>query len=60
MEHLSGVFIVDIKNGFEDVEWGFTYSLPELKKTGYKYPIKNAFSCTYRGKVFISESIYLR
>ena len=39
-EHQGSVFIVDARNGFEDVkedvEWGFTYFLPELKKTGCK------------------------
>ena len=39
-EHPGSIFIVDAKNGFEDVkedvEWGFTYFLPELKKTGCK------------------------
>ena len=34
------VFIVDARNGFEDVkedvDWGFTFFLPELKKTGCK------------------------
>ena len=37
-EHEGSAFIVDARNGFEDVkedvEWGFTYFLPELKKTG--------------------------
>lgn len=37
-EHEGSVFIVDARNGFEDakedVEWGFSYFLPELKKTG--------------------------
>ena len=37
-EHKDSVFIVDARNGFEDtkedVEWGFDYFLPELKKTG--------------------------
>lgn len=37
-EHQGSVFIVDARNGFEDVkedvDWGFTYFLPELKKTG--------------------------
>ena len=36
--HKGNVFIVDARNGFEDVkedvEWGFTYFLPELKRTG--------------------------
>ena len=36
--HKGSVFIVDARNGFEDVkedvEWGFTYFLPELKRTG--------------------------
>ena len=39
-EHENSIFIVDARNGFEDteedVEWGFTYFLPELKKTGCK------------------------
>lgn len=39
-EHENSVFIVDARNGFEDVkedvEWGFNYFLPELKKTGCK------------------------
>lgn len=37
-EHPGSVFVVDARNGFEDVkedvEWGFDYFLPELKKTG--------------------------
>lgn len=37
-EHKDSIFIVDARNGFEDVkedvEWGFTFFLPELKKTG--------------------------
>ena len=37
-EHKDSVFIVDARNCFEDtkedVEWGFDYFLPELKKTG--------------------------
>ena len=37
-EHPDSLFIVDARNGFEDVpedvEWGFDYFLPELKKTG--------------------------
>lgn len=37
-EHRDSVFIVDARNGFEDVkedvEWGFEWFLPELKKTG--------------------------
>ena len=37
-EHKKSVFIVDARNGFEDakedVEWGFSFFLPELKKTG--------------------------
>ena len=37
-EHKGSLFIVDARNGFEDaaedVEWGFRYFLPELKKTG--------------------------
>ena len=36
----GSVFIVDARNGFEDVkedvDWGFTFFLPELKKTGCK------------------------
>ena len=36
--HKGSLFIVDARNGFEDVkedvEWGFSYFLPELKKTG--------------------------
>ena len=36
--HKGSIFIVDARNGFEDVkedvEWGFTYFLPELKRTG--------------------------
>lgn len=39
-ENENSVFIVDARNGFEDVkedvEWGFNYFLPELKKTGCK------------------------
>lgn len=35
-EHAGSVFIVDARNGFEDVtedvEWGFNYFLPELRK----------------------------
>ena len=38
--HKGSVFIVDARNGFEDVkedvEWGFNFFLPELKKTGCK------------------------
>lgn len=38
--HEGSIFIVDARNGFEDVkedvEWGFNYFLPELKKTGCK------------------------
>ena len=37
-EHRNSIFIVDARNGFEDVkedvEWGFDWFLPELKKTG--------------------------
>jgi len=37
-EHKNSIFIVDARNGFEDVkedvEWGFSFFLPELKKTG--------------------------
>ena len=36
-EHPGSLFIVDARNGFEDiqedVEWGFNFFLPELKKT---------------------------
>lgn len=39
-EHKDSIFIVDARNGFEDVkedvEWGFDRFLPELKKTGCK------------------------
>ena len=39
-EHQGSIFVVDARNGFEDVkedvEWGFDYFLPELKKTGCK------------------------
>ena len=39
-EYAGSVFIVDARNGFEDVkedvDWGFTFFLPELKKTGCK------------------------
>jgi len=39
-EHKGSIFIVDARNGFEDVredvEWGFGHFLPELKKTGCK------------------------
>lgn len=39
-EHKGSIFIVDARNGFEDVkedvDWGFSYFLPELKKTGCK------------------------
>ena len=35
-EHQGSIFIVDARNGFEDVkedvEWGFTYFLPELRQ----------------------------
>ena len=38
--HKNSIFIVDARNGFEDVkedvEWGFDWFLPELKKTGCK------------------------
>ena len=38
--HKDSVFVVDARNGFEDVkediEWGFSYFLPEMKKTGCK------------------------
>ena len=37
-EHPGSIFIVDARNGFEDVsedvEWGFEFFLPELKKSG--------------------------
>ena len=37
-EHKDSIFIVDARNGFEDVkedvDWGFNWFLPELKKTG--------------------------
>ena len=37
-EHKDSIFIVDARNGFEDtpedVDWGFSFFLPELKKTG--------------------------
>ena len=40
-EHQSIIFVVDARNGFEDtpedVEWGFEYFLPELKKAGVRY-----------------------
>ena len=39
-EHKGSLFIVDARNGFEDVpedvEWSFHFFLPELKKTGCK------------------------
>jgi len=39
-EHRGSAFIVDARNGFEDTkedaEWGFSYFLPEMKKTGCK------------------------
>lgn len=39
-KHKGSIFVVDAKNGFEDVkedvEWGFSCFLPELKKTGCK------------------------
>ena len=39
-KHQGSLFIVDARHGFEDVpedvEWGFNYFLPELKKTGCK------------------------
>lgn len=39
-DHKGSAFIVDATNGFEDVpedvEWGFSYFLPEMKKTGCK------------------------
>ncbi|SCY20803.1 hypothetical protein SAMN02910370_01716 [Lachnospiraceae bacterium XPB1003] len=39
-EHQDSLFIVDARNGFEDVkedvDWGFEYFIPELKKTGCK------------------------
>lgn len=38
--HKESIFTVDARNGFEDVkedvDWGFSYFLPELKKTGCK------------------------
>ena len=38
--HKGSYFVVDARNGFEDVkedlEWGFDYFLPGLKKTGCK------------------------
>ena len=38
--HKGSIFIADATNGFEDVkedvDWGFKYFLPELKKTGCK------------------------
>lgn len=38
--HKGSSFIVDARNGFEDVkedvEWGFDFFLPEIKKTGCK------------------------
>lgn len=37
-KYKGSAFIVDALNGFEDiqedVEWGFSYFLPEMKKTG--------------------------
>lgn len=37
-EHKGSIFVVDARNGFEDVkedvEWGFSYFLPQLKKAG--------------------------
>ncbi len=39
-KHKGSVFIVDARNGFEDVkedvDWGFSWFLPELKNTGCK------------------------
>ena len=39
-EHKDSIFVVDARNGFEDVkedvEWGFCYFLPELRKNGCK------------------------
>lgn len=39
-EHKGSIFIADARNGFEDakedVEWGFSYFLSALKKTGCK------------------------
>ena len=36
----GSTFVVDARNGFEDdpkdVEWGFSYFLPEMKKSGCK------------------------
>lgn len=40
-KHKNSIFIVDARNGFEDtkedIDWGFNYFLPELKKTGCKF-----------------------
>ena len=37
-EHKGSIFVVDARRGFEDVpedvEWGFTYFLPQLVRTG--------------------------
>ncbi|MEG0362091.1 MAG: hypothetical protein RR602_10700 [Longicatena sp.] len=37
-EHKGSIFVVDARNGFEDekedVEWGFSYFLTKMKKTG--------------------------
>ena len=39
-EHEGSNFVVDARNGFEDekddVEWGFNFFLPEMKKTSCK------------------------
>ena len=39
--HAGSLFIVDARNGFEDtpedVEWGFQYFLPELKRPDAEY-----------------------
>ena len=39
-KHEDSIFIVDARNGFEDVpedvDWGFQWFLPELKQTGCK------------------------
>lgn len=39
-EYQGSVFVVDARNGFEDekedVEWGFSYFPPEMKKTSCK------------------------
>ncbi len=42
-EHKGSLFIVDARNGFEDVpedvEWDFQYFLPELKKQVARYDV---------------------